>query len=284
MVLLLLAQILLFFALYVASRGKFRSESALLEKGDRLGWVAPAGMQAVALFPRLEDTRYAKKLGFKIKALRGDKHTKEYLRLHLGKKTAALLLVILFITFAGTQVVVDAAYVFFAVLLPAVLFYVFDRQLDERIRERARAMQLEFPEFLNKLALLVNAGMTLHGAIQKIIREIRKDNPLYQELTVVLNEINTGKPEAQAYEDFARRCRLQEITLFVGTLLQNLRKGNDELVPILRLQAAVCWENRKNLARKLGEEASTRLLLPLMLMFAAILIMLMAPAVMQMQI
>jgi tight adherence protein C len=281
---LLVVQMIILILLYMVSRGRYLRETALLEKDDRLRLLAPIGMQVTALFPRLEETRYAKKLAFKIKVLRGDKNTREHLRLHLGKKTAILLLAFVFITFAGTLVVLDAAFVFFGVLLPAVLFYAYDKQLDERIRERTRAMQLEFPEFLNKLVLLVNAGMTLHGAIQKIVREAKKGNPLYSELVVVLNEINTGSPEAQAFECFSRRCRLQEITMFVGTLLQNLRKGNDELVPILRLQAAVCWESRKNLARKLGEEASTRLLFPMMLMFVAILIMLMAPAVMQMQV
>lgn len=72
--------------------------------------------------------------------------------------------------------------------------------------------------------------------------------------------------------------------MFTATLIQNLRKGSDQLVPVLRLQAAACWENRKNIARKLGEEASTKLLFPMAIVFVAILIMVMTPAVMQIQI
>lgn len=52
-----------------------------------------------------------------------------------------------------------------------------------------------------------------------------------------------------------------------------------ELVPLLRVFAMECWELRKNTARRLGEEASTKMLLPLMLMFLAILLIVGTPAV-----
>ena len=140
---------------------------------------------------------------------------------------------------------------------------------------------MEFPELLSKLILLVNAGLSVSGAIRKIVKDSRKISPLYIELAMTINEINSGKSEIQSYEDFAKRCRQPEVTMFTGTLIQNLRKGNDELIPILRLQANTCWENRKNIARKLGEEASTKLLLPMIIVFIAIIVMIMTPAVLQ---
>jgi tight adherence protein C len=44
-----------------------------------------------------------------------------------------------------------------------------------------------------------------------------------------------------------------------------------------------CWETRKNITRKLGEEASTKMILPLMLMFGAILLIVATPAVLALQ-
>ena len=41
-------------------------------------------------------------------------------------------------------------------------------------------------------------------------------------------------------------------------------------------------EQRKNLARRLGEEAGTRLLMPLFLMLGIVMVMIMVPAMMSM--
>ncbi len=52
----------------------------------------------------------------------------------------------------------------------------------------------------------------------------------------------------------------------------------------MRVQAAACWENRKNMAKKMGEEASTKLILPMMIIFVAILLVVLTPAVLQLNI
>jgi tight adherence protein C len=132
---------------------------------------------------------------------------------------------------------------------------------------------------VNKLTLLINAGMTVSKAWEKTTVESGKSTPLYAELNCMLQDIRAGMPEHKAYEEFAKRCRVPVITRFISVILQNIRKGNAELVPILRVFAAECWELRKNTARKYGEEASTRMLLPMMLMFIAILIIVAMPAV-----
>jgi tight adherence protein C len=50
---------------------------------------------------------------------------------------------------------------------------------------------------------------------------------------------------------------------------------------LLRLQADECWELRKLRAKQLGEEASAKLLIPMMIMFVGILIIVVLPAVLQ---
>ena len=124
-------------------------------------------------------------------------------------------------------------------------------------------------------------------AMEKIVLDRqkagKKDRPLYDELSVVLMEIKAGKSEIKAYEEFAKKCRVPEITKFTSVIIQNLKKGNSELVSILRLQSVECWEMRKSVAKKLGEEASTKLLFPMMIMFAAILLIVITPAAMQLQ-
>ena len=141
---------------------------------------------------------------------------------------------------------------------------------------------MEFPEFVNKLTLLVNAGMTISRAWEKIINENKKNHILYSEMQYALMEIKAGKPERIAYEEFARRCRVKEVTKFVSVIVMNLRRGGGEVIPVLREQGNECWEMRKNAARQLGEEAGTKILIPLMIMFLGIVLVVATPAVLGM--
>ena len=78
---------------------------------------------------------------------------------------------------------------------------------------------------------------------------------------------------------FARRCKVKEVTKFVSVILMNLRRGGAEVVPVLKQQGAECWEMRKAAAKQMGEEASTKILLPLMIMFVGIILIVATPAV-----
>jgi hypothetical protein len=69
-----------------------------------------------------------------------------------------------------------------------------------------------------------------------------------------------------------------------GTLLsQNLRKGSKGLSEMLRMEAIQSFEMRKSRAKRLGEEAGTKLLAPMIGMLAVVFIMVMVPAFLSMQ-
>lgn len=227
---------------------------------------------------------YERKLGSRLAELYGISAIKFRLRLHLARKTANLILSILAATLMGISMdKPDISYMAFTAAMCMLAFYYPDRELSERINKRNFSIQYEFPDFLNKLVLLVNAGMTIHRAWGKIVQDRKEMTPLYKELNMTYLEIKNGKPEIVAYEDFARRCRVKEITRFITAIIQNLRKGNNELVILLKLQSNECWQLRKNMARRLGEEASTKLVFPLMIMFVGILIIVILPAIMQLR-
>ena len=50
----------------------------------------------------------------------------------------------------------------------------------------------------------------------------------------------------------------------------------------MREQGRECWEMRKNAAKAIGEQASTKILIPMMIMFLGIVLIVAAPAVMSM--
>lgn len=222
---------------------------------------------------------YDRKLLSGITEIWGIKYSQYYLRIHWANKIIYFILGIIISLFFGLFIKPDVLYLGFCAGFPVVLFYIVDRELYKRIKERRREIQMTFPDFLNKLVLLINAGLTVSKAWEKVVADSSKKGALYNELATVMSDIRSGKSEYRAYEDFAKRCRTPEVTRAVSIILQNLRKGSSELVSILRIHANECWEMRRNAAKILGQEASTRLLAPMMLMLIAILFIVGAPAV-----
>ena len=162
---------------------------------------------------------------------------------------------------------------------------------QEEEKRRKEKLQSEYPELLSKLTILLGAGMTLFSAWNKIATNYsnkRKNNtisihPLYEEMLITCHEIESGVGEARAYERFGERCGLHRYRKFCSLLVQNLRKGTRGLVQLLEQEVSDAFEERKNLAKKSGEEAGTKMLFPMMMMFGIIIVIIMVPAFLSLQ-
>jgi len=265
---------------YLLSKGKY---ARLLEAADesmfRFKAMLSVGLYMLDIIRYKYSAGYDKRLLSAIMEITEPRQSHNQLKLHWANKILFLLLGLLFVAFVGIFTRTDAGFVIFACATIAGAFYFTDKELFDRVKMRRASIRLDFPDFVSKLLLLVNAGMTVTRAWERIASDTVKNTPLYRELRLAIQDIKSGKPEHCAYEEFAKRCRTPEITRFISVILQNLRKGNSEIVPVLRVFAMECWEMRKNTARRFGEEASTKMLFPLMLMFLAILLIVGTPAV-----
>ena len=81
-----------------------------------------------------------------------------------------------------------------------------------------------------------------------------------------------------AYEHFGRRTGLQEYIRLSMLLNQNLKKGNSTLLSRLREEADKVLGERLRNSKRLGEEAGTKLLFPMVAMLAVVMIIIMVPA------
>ena len=162
---------------------------------------------------------------------------------------------------------------------------------QEEEKRRKEKLQSEYPELVSKLTILLGAGMTLFSAWNKIATNYsnkRKNNtipihPLYEVMLITCHEIESGVGEARAYERFGERCGLHRYRKFCSLLVQNLRKGTRGLVQLLEQEVSDAFEERKNLAKKSGEEAGTKMLFPMMMMFGIIIVIIMVPAFLSLQ-
>ena len=170
------------------------------------------------------------------------------------------------------------------------LLYAMDRQNQSReIQKKQRQMLSDYPEVVNKLTLFLGAGMTVKRAWKRIVSdyEDQKDvwghRYIYEEMKKTSYEMDSGVTESESYERFGRRCMLQEYVRLGALLSQNLRKGTKGLNQVLRLETVQAFEERKARAKRLGEEAGTKLLGPMFLMLAVVLFIVIVPAFMSIQ-
>ena len=169
------------------------------------------------------------------------------------------------------------------------LLYALDRQNKEKEKEkRLCQMRLDYPEVVSKLTLLLGAGMTVKRAWKKIAEDYGKKAELseryvYEEMRYTCREMESGVMESESYERFGRRCGLQEYIRLGALLSQNLRKGTKGLKELLRIETVQAFEERKARAKRLGEEAGTKLLMPMFLMLAVVLIIIIVPAFLSIQ-
>lgn len=84
-------------------------------------------------------------------------------------------------------------------------------------------------------------------------------------------------------EAFGRRCGLQPYMKLSSLLEQNRRTGTKNLQQLLEQEMSAAWEEQKHAARRLGEEAGTRLLIPLFLMLIVVMVIIMVPALLAVQ-
>ena len=158
-----------------------------------------------------------------------------------------------------------------------------DRQRKNQQEARSRQLLMDYPTILFQLSMLLNAGLTMQNAFFKIALEYRnrkkkKKHYAYEEMVSAYYEMQSGISEARAYENFGKRCG-ESVYIKLGSMLSgNLQKGSEGLAKLLQEEADLSMEDRRRMAKKLGEEAGTKMLAPMMLMLLIVLVILMVPA------
>ncbi len=168
-------------------------------------------------------------------------------------------------------------------LAAGVLYWGTGREVDQKLEARRRELLLDYPELVNKLALYMGAGMTIRNAFLKMGEDYKKQKEgrkryVYEEVLMTCYELQGGRSETEAYDHFGKRCQVQSYIKLAALLSQNIRKGSNDLLRMLRQEADNAFAERKNLAKKLGEEAGTKLLLPMMMMLCVVMVIIMIPA------
>ena len=171
------------------------------------------------------------------------------------------------------------------VILAIALFYRYDQRLKEAAAKRDRELELDYSELVTKLTVLVGAGLAVRGAWEKMAldyEEMRKQGgpkrAAYEELCRGIRGLRQGLAEGEAYGEFGRRCGLRPYLRLAGLLETNSKTGTKGLSVLLQAEVAESFQNRLQLAKRQGEEISSKLLLPMLMLFGLVLTLLIIPA------
>lgn len=144
-------------------------------------------------------------------------------------------------------------------------------------------MIADYPELLSGFVVLMGAGYPVRQAWKKQVvdgtRKMQPDlHPVYREMQTTLNQMETGMPEIRAYGEFGRRIGIGSYMKFASLLGNSVSTGGKDLRRLLEEEMEAAFRQRKDLALRKGEEASTKLLIPMFLMLGIVMIMVVAPA------
>lgn len=256
---------------------------ALNQKDFKLKVFLPFGLYILDKYSYSYNSNYDRSILNTISEVYGQEYSIFYIRIFHANKVVLVLLGTICELLAGVLSQFQGVLLIYILLLFSVLIISDDLKLKNRLKKRRLDIQLEFPNFINKLTLLINAGMTMSKAWEKISADCSKEGDFYTEVNKTVIDIKSGKSEAEAFSQFAKRVKTPEISKLMSTIVQNTKRGGNDLVLSLRLMSDECWEMRKNAIKRLGEEASTKLLIPMMIMFFAIIIIVITPAIISMQ-
>lgn len=145
--------------------------------------------------------------------------------------------------------------------------------------DRSKAIGRRLPSAIDLLALSMSAGLDFPGALRQVVEKSGTPNdPLIEELSLILQSLQLGRTRRQALEELAERCPIDPVCEFVGAVVQAELRGNP-LAEVLRIQAEVSRQRRTVLAEEAAAKASVSMIMPLCLVFVAILILIAGPMV-----
>jgi len=123
--------------------------------------------------------------------------------------------------------------------------------------------------YILTMLLLIIAFLGIITALDSLIFAGNR----YDDVSLTVN----GVAEVDAVYNFGTRCIIPEIKKFTSTIIKGMTKGNSELTVMMQEQSKEVWQLKKQLVRREGEKAASKLLIPICIMFVGILIMILIP-------
>jgi len=157
----------------------------------------------------------------------------------------------------------------------------------EKVRKNNHDSVLrQLPEFVNRLVLLLNAGLVLNTAFERSVEEslafsTENDDYFNRKLKEIYMSITTANGSMhREFRSFARESGSKELMRVANIISENVSKGV-ELTSKLQNESELLWLTRKKNCEERGRLAETKLTLPLVIFLMALIVITVAPAMLE---
>ncbi|MBD5136009.1 MAG: hypothetical protein HDT39_08615 [Lachnospiraceae bacterium] len=188
------------------------------------------------------------------------------------------------IYFSQVQDKLNLPFLMIAAAVSLCIYFLKDNDIDKELNKRKAQLESDYSEIVSKLMLLNSAGMNIRIAWKKIVKDYERQKCkngmrfAYEEMKLADNKMNSGVSETDAYREFGKRCGLHNYIKLGSILEQNLVKGTKGMRELLQYEVHEAFEERKNIAKKHGDEAGTKMLFPMVIMLIVSIVIVILPS------
>lgn len=141
-------------------------------------------------------------------------------------------------------------------------------------------MVKDLPYTLDLITVSVEAGLSLDGAIARIVSNV--PGVLSDEFSKTLKEMRMGIDKRQALRNMSDRCDVRDVSILVNALIQADELGVS-LGKVLRIEGAQLREKRRQSAKEKAMKAPVKMLFPMIIfIFPGVFVIILGPAVIKM--
>ena len=218
------------------------------------------------LFERLEQNA---------KVLYGEMYAEYYANVYYAMALSFFHFILCFgCLLAGWQ---DSRNLFYLGIFLAIVGLIYGcDSMRQKLVKRTENCETELPEVVSTMAILVNSGMILRDAWNMVGG--RGEGDIYALMRDASEDIRNGDADSEDLAKFGRATNSPEIIKFNSALMQSMGKGAGELPLFLARQSSDLWNEKKQRLLQKGEQASAKLLMPIMLIFLGIIIIILSSA------
>ena len=169
---------------------------------------------------------------------------------------------------------------FIWLLVTGILYAIPNLFLEKIIQKRKKQIEREMPDVLDLLTVSVEAGLSFDSSILKLTEKMK--GVLIDEFSRYLAEMKIGKTRKEALEDMQKRIDVDDLTTFIGALIQAYELGIS-ISNVVKIQSKQMREKRRQRAQEIAMKAPVKMLFPLIFfIFPSIFIILIGPALLRM--
>jgi tight adherence protein C len=153
------------------------------------------------------------------------------------------------------------------------------------ITDRLIEIDRRLPYTIDLLVLSMRAGLDFMSALDRVVsrgQEQNPDDPMIQELGVVLQEMRVGTAKTDALLNLCERVDSDYLNSMVGAIIQSEKRGSP-LARVLEIQVDTIRNKRTQKVEKQASEAAVKILMPLMFIFGAVIVVVIGAMILKVQ-